>query len=174
MLSPRLTRATRLFHGLAIASMVLLPVLILVGLIAPGQTGIDIQGTSQLSDGSWPANVWAGLLVGFVPLVFSMLALNGMRRLFALYRLGDPLSPQAGPLIKSIGKNVLIASILGVVLFPAVSGLLSLSNPVGERSISVAISINDIGFILVAGLLLMIGWSMTEATKVVAENKEFI
>ena len=54
------------------------------------------------------------------------------------------------------------------------TGLISLSNPVGERSISVSISINDIGFILVAGLLLMIGWSMSEATKVAAENREFI
>ena len=60
------------------------------------------------------------------------------------------------------------------MLYPAVTGLISLSNPVGERSISVSISINDIGFILVAGLLLMIGWSMSEATKVAAENREFI
>jgi hypothetical protein len=60
------------------------------------------------------------------------------------------------------------------VLYPAVTSLISLSNPVGERSISVSISINDIGFILVAGLLLMIGWFMSEATKVAAKNREFI
>ena len=174
MPTTRLTRASRLFHGLAVASMVLLPALIFVGIILPGRLGIDIQGTSSLPNTPWPANIWAGLIVSFIPLFFSMLALNGMRHLFALYRFGDPLAPQAGPIIKSIDKNVLIASILGVVLYPAVTGLISLSNPVGERSISVSISINDIGFILVAGLLLMIGWSMSEATKVAAENREFI
>lgn len=174
MSTTRLARASRLFHGLATASMVLLPLVISYAIFAPQGADFSFPAYENLPDTAWPVSVWAGIAVSIIPVVFMLFALNGMRKLFALYRLGDPLAPQAGPLIKSIGANLLLSVGSGIIVTPVRTGLMSLSNPPGERSISVGITTSDIGFVLVAGLLLMIGWSMSEAAKVVAENKEFI
>lgn len=174
MTETRLTRIATGFHLLAIASLVLYPIVLAIGLFSPTPFGDFVAPYTELARSDWSANIWLGAIVGMIPFGFAILALNAMRQLFALYKLGDPLAPQAGPLIRKIGANLLVASILGVAILPVKSALMSMSNPVGERFVSVSLSNGDIGFILVAGLLLLIGWSMTEATKLVEENKGFV
>ncbi|SMX40090.1 DUF2975 domain-containing protein [Octadecabacter ascidiaceicola] len=174
MLETRLPRIARIFHSVTVASLVMLPLLLIVGIGSNTALPVNVNGYADLSDGAWPVSVWLGLFVGLIPFVFSMFALNAMRRLFGLYRSGDPLDPKAAPLIKAIGFNLLVAAVLGVVLTPIQTGLMSMSNPAGERSISAEISSSDIGFILVAGLMMLIGWSMNEASKIAAENREFV
>lgn len=171
-MTSRLPRFAAGLQGLAVLSLIVLPIVLAIGIFAPGRLGISIF--NALPDGPWNWITWVGVAVAMIPFVFAMLALNGMRRLFALYRSGDPLDPQSGPLIRMIGQNLLISAVLGLVLQPARTGLMSMSNPPGERFMSVGISSSDVGFILVAGLLMLIGWSMSEATRIAAENKEFI
>lgn len=168
----RLPHFATALQGLASLSLVLLPAALIIGVLMPGTLGVT--ALTDLPAGPWAFTTWLGIAVSMIPFVFAMLALNAMRRLFALYRKGDPMDPAAGPLIRRIGQNLLISALLGLVLQPARTGLMSLSNPPGERSISIGISSSDIGFILVAGLLMLIGWSMSEAARIAAENREFI
>ena len=174
MTESRLTLTAKVFHLLAVLSLVLFPIVMLVGLFSPDSIGDFIAPYTELTWSDWPLTSWLGVAAGLVPFVFAMRALNGMRKLFALYKLGDPLAPKAGVFIRQIGANLLAAALLGVAVQPAMSGLMSMTNPEGARFISVSISNSDIGFMLVAGLLLMIGWSMSEAQKLAEENREFI
>lgn len=174
MTETRLPKVAGALYALSIAALVLFPALIVLSVAVPSLGILDLTSYTDMPRSAWPATTWLGLAIGLLPAVFMWLAVYKMCGLFALYCAGDPLAPQAGALIKSIGSYLLIGALLAVAVVPAQSGLMSLANPAGERSISVALNSSTVGFILVAGLLLLIGWSMSEATKAVAENKEFI
>jgi hypothetical protein len=154
--------------------LVVFPAVIVLAIAVPSLGLIDPQDFTDIPRGAWGVSTWLGLAIGFLPAVFMWLAIYKMCGLFALYHRGDPLAPQAGPLIKSIGSYLLTGALLAVAVVPAKTGLMSWNNPVGERSISIAVNSSTVGFILVAGLLLLIGWSMTEASKLAAENREFV
>lgn len=174
MIETRLPRIATALYGLSVIALVLFPVILALAFLFPSLGLVDLSSITDTPREAWPLTTWLGILAGVVPAVFMWLAVNGMRQLFALYRLGDPLAPAAGPLIKSIGSNLLACSLLNIALVPVQSGLVSLTNPVGEREIAVALNSNTLGFLLIAGLLLLIGWSMAEAHKAVAENREFV
>ena len=174
MTESRLTLTATVFHLLSVASLFLFPVVMMIGLFSPETFGNFVATYTELPQAEWPISVWFGIAVGLIPFVFAMLALNGMRKLFALYKLGDPLAPKAVLFIREIGKYLLAAALLGVAVQPAKSALMSMSNAEGERFVSIGITNSDVGFILVAGLLLLIGWSMSEAQRLAAENREFV
>lgn len=173
-MTSHLPKVAAWLYGLSVASLILFPLLLGLGIFLPemfgGPTGLP--GVAATPPQTLPQ--WAATLIGLVPMAFVLLALDGMRRLFRLYRQADPLSPAAGPLIKAIGRNLLIAAILGIAVQPLVSLLSTLNNPVGQREISVGISTGEIGFVLVAGLLTLVGWSMTEASRIAEENRGFV
>jgi hypothetical protein len=174
MTETRLPQIATALCVLSVVALVLIPIFIALALFVPALGLLDVTPYTDAPRDAWPTTTWVGLALGLIPALFTWRAVNAMRRLFSLYRRGDPLAPQAGPLIKSIGSNLLVAACLGVVMVPVQSGLMSLANPEGERAISVSLNSSNIGFLLVAGLLLLIGWSMSEASKIAAENKEFI
>ncbi|MCF2871684.1 hypothetical protein L0664_11460 [Octadecabacter sp. G9-8] len=174
MSETRLPKIATALHALSIVALALFPALFLLALSLPALGMLDISDFTDIPRDEWPVMTWIGLFVGLIPAVFLWLAVNAMRRLFALYQKGDPLAPQAGPLIKSIGSNLFISALAAIAVVPVQSGLMSLANPVGERQISVSLNSSTLGFVLVSGLLLLIGWSMSEATRLAAENKEFI
>jgi len=174
MTEVRLPKVAAALYALSIAALVVFPALIVLAVAVPSLGLFDSVDFTSVPRDEWPTLTWIGLAVGFLPAIFMWLAVYKMCGLFALYRSGDPLAPQAGPLIKAIGSYLLISAVLSVIVVPIKTGLMSLGNPVGERSISVALNSSTVGFILVAGLLCLIGWSMSEATKIAAENKEFI
>lgn len=174
MTETRLPKVAGVLYALSIAALVLFPAMIVLAIAMPSLGLLDISQYTEVPRDAWPLTTWMGFAVGLLPAVFMWLAVYKMCGLFGVYYGGDPLAPQAGPLIKSIGTYLLIGAALAVAVVPVQSGLMSMSNPVGERSISITLNSSTVGFILVAGLLLLIGWSMTEASKVAAENKEFV
>jgi len=174
MTDSRLPKIATVFYGLSLVALIGLPTLILLAIFVPSLEMFDTTGWTDIPRAQWVATTWIGFIAGVFPALFMWFAVNGMRRLFSLYRQGDPLAPQAASLIKSIGSHLLAASLLGIIVMPIRTGLMSLQNPVGERAISIGINSNTLGFVMLAGLLLLIGWSMSEAHKAVAENKEFV
>ncbi|WP_135503980.1 hypothetical protein [Roseovarius aestuariivivens] len=170
----RLPRFAAFLQGLATLTLLLTPPLLIWAVLAPGHFPGPPGAFRDLPEGEWTLYTWVGVGVVLIPFIFAMQALGAMRRLFGVYRTGDPLAPETGPLIQSIGSNLLCAAGLGLLLQPVSSPLLTLSNPPGERLISLTIGSSDIGFVLVAGLLTLIGWSMAEAQRIAAENREFI
>ena len=68
----------------------------------------------------------------------------------------------------------LALAIVPFVLIPVQSVLLSWANPAGQRSLTVSLSTAMLGFALAAGLLIVIGWAMRDASDVAAENRAFV
>ncbi len=173
-MSMRLRRLATVLEWLAGLSMLGLPIFLLSALLAQEALGIRFTPFSDVLSSAWTWNVWLGVVVLLAPSVLVLLALDAMRRLFRLYRFGDPLAPNAAPLIHRIGLNLLLSAVAKIVCTPVYTVLFTLQNPPGERSVAVEIGSGDIGFILVAGLLLLIGWSMSEAQRIAAENRQFV
>jgi len=174
MTETRLPRIAGALYVLSVGALVIIPILIALALFSPSLALFELPKFTEIPRAQWGLLTWIGLFSGFLPAPFFWMAVNAMRRLFGVYRLGDPLAPNVGPLIKSIGTNLLYGALLGVAVVPIQSSLMSWANPAGERMVAVSLSSNSVGFFLVAGLLILIGWSMTEATRIAAENREFV
>lgn len=174
MTMPRLSRLAGWLYWLSTLSLIIFPIVVIASALWPEL--FDISGPAgQVPPAKpWTAIIWAGIAVSLIPHAFTLMALVAMRQLFALYRGGDPLAPAAALLIRRIGANLLAAGVLGFLVMPLCTVLFTLSNPPGERMVAVGISNGDVGFVLVAGLMFLIGWSMTEASRVAEENKGFV
>jgi hypothetical protein len=112
--------------------------------------------------------------VGLVPWVAAFAALWQMRRLFQHYRRGDMLSEGCALAIRRIGIAVLALLGLQVLTHPLQVLALTLGNPEGQRSVSVAFGSNDMALLLTGALILLIGWAMGEAVAAAGENRSFV
>jgi hypothetical protein len=118
--------------------------------------------------------LWLGVAVGLLPAAVLFWALDLLRRLFRLYKSGEVLTENAAILIRQTGKAMLLLALLKIVVHPVQTLLLTWQSPPGSRMVSIAIGQAEIGFLLLAGLLTVIGWAMTEAARVAEENRSFI
>ena len=92
-MSMRLRRLATVLEWLAGLSMLALPIFLLSALFAHEALGLQITPFSDVLGSAWTWNVWLGVVVLLAPSVLVLLALDAMRRLFRLYRVGDPLAP---------------------------------------------------------------------------------
>ncbi len=118
--------------------------------------------------------LWTGIAVGLLPALALMWALDTLRRLFARYKIGDILTEPSARLIRQTGKALFLLAVLKFAVQPIQSLLLTWQSPPGSRAISLTVSQAEIGFLLAAGLLTVIGWAMTEAARAADENRSFV
>lgn len=116
----------------------------------------------------------AALLLGAVPVIAVAFTLWQLRTLMRLYSRGVILARACAAAILRIGLGVLAVLALGMVKHPLQVLALTASNPIGQRSVSVAVSSTDLGLAMTGGLLVLIGWVMREAAAVADENAAFI
>ena len=76
--------------------------------------------------------------------------------------------------IRQIGLALLGLATLGVLRHTLSILALTSNNPPGQRALSVRLSSADIFLFFTAGLLITIGWAMSEATRIAEENKGFV
>lgn len=127
-----------------------------------------------LSDNVTDVQLWVSFLVGLAPMAALVWILLLMRRLFAVFAVGDALSDRAAQLIKRIGQWFVGQAALQFVIVPIQSGVLSWGGEVGTRSVSVAVSSGMMGALIAAGLLIVIGRALAQAADLAAENRAFI
>lgn len=97
-----------------------------------------------------------------------------MRRLFSLFIKSQALSASSAQSLHRIGLYLLAMTIFGMLSYSALSLLLSSGNPVGQRTLSVELTANNIELLVAAGLMILMGRAMTEAARSAEENKAFI
>lgn len=166
-------RVMRLACDLA---LFVVPALVIAELARIGgdPAGYLVPGSLSVSDDVTQTQRWLALSAGLVPLAILMWTILQMRRLFALFAQGSVLTRTVAGQIRRIGQGFLVLALAPFVVIPVQSVLLSWANPVGERSISVSFSSNMLGFAVVSGLLILIGWAMAQAADVAAENESFV
>jgi hypothetical protein len=104
----------------------------------------------------------------------SIYALDQLRRLFSCYVREEIISDRTAGHIQNAGFGLFLSAILTITMAPAV-WLLSMlfSEPVAYSSTN-GFGLAEIGFLFAAGVLMSIGWAMSEAAKIADENKGFI
>ncbi len=156
--------------GLGVLALyaILRPDMILDPAIAAHQTG----GVSM-----WPVGGMARALLlalAAVYLVAVMVTLYHLAALFGLYALGAALTPEAALQIRRIGLSLAALAGLNLVGDTLRGLILSIDAPVGHRVLAISIDGPDLGFALAAGLMLLIGAVMRQATAAAEENRGFI
>lgn len=118
--------------------------------------------------------ILGAMLSGAVPLIAVGYALWHLRALMRLYSRGVILAQACASAIQRIGLGVLGVLVLGVLAHTLQVLVLTALNPVGQRSVSVALGSTDLGLALTGGLLVLIGWVMREAAAAADENAAFV
>ncbi|GHC27144.1 hypothetical protein IQ03_02808 [Gemmobacter caeni] len=114
------------------------------------------------------------LALGLLALVPMLAALWHMRGLFALYAASEVLTPMAARRIRAIGVALALLAVAQTVLPGLQLLLLTADNPPGARIVSIALTSEMLWLALAGGLLVTIGWAMTEAARVAEENRGFV
>jgi len=173
----RVSVLAKWLHVATLFYMVVLPVGVVVSLIiAP----VDVQtaqariATVAVSQNATQAQLWIAVVLQCLPVVVLLWTLNQMRLLFVSYRRKDVLTDACARLVQRIGFGFLGLAIVPFALIPVQSVLLSWANPAGQRSLTVGFTTDMLGFALAAGLLIVIGWAMRDASDVAAENRAFV
>jgi Protein of unknown function (DUF2975) len=159
-------------------ALVLSVVLPLVVLLYAGKAVTDpaslLSRVPMVAPGTEVTVPQAGLvaaiaLVAVLPLVA---ALRAMARLFARYRDGEVLSPANADTILQIGRMLVLVAIFTVLVPTLQTLILSWNAP--QKTLAIGLDGGTLGFLMVAGLLTVIGWAMREAAAVKAENEGFV
>lgn len=171
-MSPRLTRLARLMDIATLAALCALPLSVLAGAWMAEAADLSFP----LPEGYIPArtHLWAALAVGTLPMLALGLTLWRMHLLFRQFRRGDVLTHGAARLIRRIGTGLLAVAVLRIAVIPVQSLIVTLAAPPGSRQLLVSLSSADLGFLLAAGLMAVIGWVMEDAAHAAEENRGFV
>lgn len=163
-----------ILRGVTIAAMIVLPVTITGGLLTTPLVPEALSGDFLVSPDATRAQLITAVVLNLLSPVILIWTLNEMRKLFGAYVEGNILTDHCARLIQRIGQGFLALSIVPFVLRPIQSGLLTLANPPGQRSIAIGLDSDMIFFALSGGLIIVIGWAMREASAVATENRSFV
>lgn len=168
----KLQRMARVLHGFTLVVMVGLPLAICLALVMLPK-GVLFH---DMPAGAAPQGVflWLGVLAGFLPAIALFWVLDSLRRLFRSYMAGEVLTEGSAVLIRRTGKGLLALAALQIAVLPLQTLLFTWQSPPGERQIAIGVGHGEVGFVLVAGLLTVIGWAMTEAARQAEENRSFV
>ncbi len=112
--------------------------------------------------------------LAILALLPSFRALQMLWRLFSLYAEGAVLSAQAAATLKSLGRALLVTSVV-TILTPTLAVLIfTFDNPPGAKQLTIQISSAAYALAIFGGLITTIGWAMVEAARVDADNKAII
>ncbi|MGL6211790.1 MAG: hypothetical protein ACRC14_18355 [Paracoccaceae bacterium] len=110
-------------------------------------------------------------LIGALTLPVLIVLCLQMRALFGRYARGEVLSAACAGHIRRIGQMLGVLAGLGV-LVPTLQMLaLTYDNPVGQKVLSIGLTGETLGYLLAAGMLMVVGWVMGAAA---AEIEGFV
>jgi hypothetical protein len=116
----------------------------------------------------------AGLFVSAVPVFVLLYALHQSYKLFDAFRHGDAITSNAALCLRRIGLSMIVIAALRPIIGAILSLLLTLANPPGGRHIVIGISSDDYMIATFAGLVIAIGYVMTEAARLAEDNKQIV
>jgi hypothetical protein len=116
-------------------------------------------------------SAWAVTMIGAAPLLFG---LDRLRRLFALYREGRVFVPAAARRLHAFAAAVIAMAVVQPIAGAALSVLLTIDNPPGQRQFSIAFGSGELQTLFVGVLFLVIATIMREAIRIADENAQFV
>ncbi len=172
----RLTLPTVLYFGTwttLVAAPVILVVLILMGQFSPEAIRAafaDVPVSEMQSDDQI---ICAGI-VGLVPWLIGAWVLYQAQALFALYRGNRALTLEAAQIIRNLGVGMVVIAVAQVATRTVQILMLTSANVDGERMLAIQFGFAQVGLMLAAGLMVVIGRSMVEAARAVDDMRGFV
>ncbi len=109
-------------------------------------------------------------LVSLIPTSIIIFGLINLRTLFTLYEKGIVFTQKNVQCFRNIGI-ALIALILANLAHGALlSVVLTLNNPVGERTISLTFGSEDLSALIMGAMIILVSWVMNEAASLEHEQ----
>lgn len=177
----KIQRVSKLFRVLFQLSFLLLPIMMLffwMGapqpiLLGGEQAGISItfipEGIKILHPLSMQTKI-LGFIVSLIPNGLYLCALYFLIRLFKLYENHIIFSIQNITYIKRIAYTLLLSQLLEPVYQGLISPLLTWHNPAGQRSIDITLSQTNLSILVIAILMILVSWIMTEGYQLKEEQ----
>ena len=115
-----------------------------------------------------------GAAVSLLPIGIGLYALWQLWQLFAEYGAGRVFGRAALARLKRFAWALLAAALLAPLVRAAMSVVLTLGNPPGQRQLVIGLSWDDYLAVLLAVVLIAIATVMAEAVRVAEENEGFV
>lgn len=112
--------------------------------------------------------------IALVSVALTCAVLWNIRALLRLFSQGDVVGPETARIISRIGTLLLVLATYSVVAHTLTVLALTLGNPPGGRSLSVAVNSTDLFLFIAAGMMIVIGLAMSEAARIADENRAFV
>ena len=112
-----------------------------------------------------------GFLVSLLPLSALLYAVMNIRKLFSFYRDGIIFSYEHVKIFKETAKALLFWVVLSIVYEAAKSVLFSISNPPGQRVLSVEFTSAEMTTLAAAGIIFVVAWVMDEG-RILTEEQQ--
>lgn len=110
-------------------------------------------------------------IAGLVLSGFSMAGFYILIKLFSLYEKGIIFSGDNVNCYRKLGYILIAAMVAGIVHNSAMSVILSLHNPPGQRIITVSLSSSDIAILIMGMIVVLISWIMDAGRDLLDEQK---
>lgn len=116
-------------------------------------------------------NKFCGFLVTLIPTGVSMIALGFLAKLFRLYEQLEIFSRENVQCLRRLGFTLLIGqAVYSFVYFPLISLALTISNPPGQRHISITVGDQQLAMAAIGLAIILISWIMEEGRKLQEEQ----
>jgi hypothetical protein len=145
--------------------------------LSPSLVGTLVVPRLGLSAYSVTLDGWtrtAGFAVCMLPMAVLGWLLYQAFELFDAYRRGDVFTASAPIRLRCIGQSMVALAVLRPVTATLLGIVLTLSNPPGQRIVSIGFSIDDYMIALFGGLVLAIGHVMVAAKRLADDNRQIV
>jgi hypothetical protein len=116
----------------------------------------------------------AGAFLTLIPVAFTVAALVQARRCFRLFAAGIYFDTRAVIALRGFAGLTALSVAAGFIVQAPLSLVLTCLNPVGQRSITLALGNEQIGTLFFAGLVWVIAAVMASAVSLAEENAKFV
>lgn len=132
-----------------------------------GSLGVDLHHLPW-----W--QITGGIVLSSVPLLALMLGLYHLRMLFKTYGQRAYFSSVAGDHLGKLGLYVAIWTLLEFLCEPLLSYWVTMQEPVGQRFITLSFDSGNVVALFLAACITVIAQILKQASKLHAENQQFV
>lgn len=170
----RIRRTSRLFQRLTLALMGLLPLIAGMAWAFIDLNELDFGYSAEEVGPLTSFERWSAAALSIIPLSVSLLALYNLQRLFALYAKGKFFERENVRCFRNMGWALVVVVPLDILFNSALSVLLSLDQPAGERMLAVSLSSDDLGIAIIGAVIIIVSWVMAEAADLSQDNAQIV
>lgn len=172
MTQSKIYKLSRLLRIATVLAMIALIGVALIFAIAT-PLGLYLTPAEDLETVRTPS-FFATLAMYAVSTCFFIYALEQLRKLFSRYMKGEVISDKTAGLIQKSGIGLFWAALVEIMIFPVAAFVTMVTNGPEEFSALDTFGMGQIGFLFAAGLLIVIGWAMSDAARMAEENRAFV